>query len=214
MIKIHGANGSPFVRKVRVALAEKNIPFEQIPVIPINVSDAYKKISPLGKIPCLQDGDYALPDSSCILAYLERAYPNPALYPSDPKQLGRALWYEEYHDSKLADVMGTVFFQRVIVAKIMKGKPDEEKVRKHLTELIPPCFDYLEREVGDGPGIVGNRFTVADLSLASIFVNFHHVGEKVDGKRWPRLAAYIERIHARPSYKAVIEEEKALFGSL
>lgn len=214
MIKIHGVNGSPFVRKVRVALAEKNVPFEQIPVMPMGVSDEYKKISPLGKIPCLQDGDYTLPDSSCILAYLERAYPDPPLYPSDAKQLGRALWYEEYHDSKLAEVLGTVFFQRVIVAKIMKGQPDEEKVRKHVTELAPPCFDYLEGEVGDGEGIVGGRFTVADLSLASIFVNFQHAGEQMDAKRWPRLAGYLERIHARPSYKAVIEEEKAAFASM
>jgi glutathione S-transferase len=57
--------------------------------------------SPLGKIPCFQDGDYTLPDSSCIIAYLERTNPRPALYPEDPKEYGRALFLEEYADSRL-----------------------------------------------------------------------------------------------------------------
>jgi glutathione S-transferase len=47
--------------------------------------------------------------------------------------------------------------------------------------------------------------------VGSIFVNFGHAGEKVDAKRWPRLAAYLERIHARPSFKALIEEERLAF---
>ena len=57
-ILLHGANGSPFVRKVRVILDEKSLPYEQNPVIPFGVSDEYKEKSPLGKIPCLEDGDY------------------------------------------------------------------------------------------------------------------------------------------------------------
>ena len=72
MPKIHGVNASPFVRKTRVALAEKGIVYELVPVMPIGVSDEFKKISPLGKIPCYQDGDFTLPDSSCICAFLER----------------------------------------------------------------------------------------------------------------------------------------------
>ena len=44
-------------------------------------------------------------------------------------------------------------------------------------------------------------------------VNYQHGGEKIAAARWPKLAAYVERVHARPSFKAVIEEErKALAG--
>ncbi|MCZ6785172.1 MAG: glutathione S-transferase family protein [Proteobacteria bacterium] len=213
-IQIHGVNASPFVRKTRVVLAEKGIDYELIPVMPIGVSDEYKKISPLGKIPCYQDGDYVLPDSSCIIAYLERIHPNPAIYPADPKQFGRALWYEEYGDTKAIESIGPIFFQRVVRAKIMKEEPDESLVNKHLTELCPPVFDYLEGEVGDSDGIVGGRFSVADVALGSVFVNFQHAGEKVDATRWPKLAAYVEHVHARPSFKGIIEEEKAAFASL
>jgi glutathione S-transferase len=43
-----------------------------------------------------------------------------------------------------------------------------------------------------------------------MFVNFEHAGEKLDPKRWPKLAAYVERIHARPSFKALLDEERPL----
>jgi glutathione S-transferase len=59
--------------------------------------------------------------------------------------------------------------------------------------------------------MVGSRFSVADIALGSQFVNLMHAGERVDAGRWPNLAAYVERIHARPSFKALIEEEQ---GSL
>lgn len=210
-IIIHGVNGSPFVRKVRVALAEKGIAYELNPVMPMGVSAEYKQKSPLGKIPCLEDGDYVLPDSSAIIAYLEATQKNPPLYPSDPKQYGRALWYEEYGDTKLTESIGPIFFQRVVNAKILKQPVDDKVVAQKISELPVP-FDYLEAEIGDREFLVGGRFSVADIAAASPFVNLAHAGESVDAKRWPKLAAYVERVHGRPSFKAVIEEEKAMLG--
>jgi glutathione S-transferase len=207
---LHGASGSPYVRKVQVALAEKNVPYEQNPVIPFGVSAEYKRKSPLGKIPCWEDGDFALPDSSCILAYLERAHPAPPLYPADAKQFGRALWYEEYGDSKLVEVIAPLFFERVIKKLLLKQEPDEERVQKALGDQ-PAVFDYLEGEVGDREYLVGGRFSVADIAIASPFVNLALAGGRLDAARWPRLAAYLGRIHARPSFKACLEREQAAF---
>ncbi len=208
---IHGANASPFVRKTRVAFAEKGIAYELNPLMPFAPSPEYLKKSPLGKIPCFEDGDFVLPDSSCITAYLERANPNPPLYPSDPKEYGRALWYEEYADTRLVENLGAVFFERVVKA-MLKQETDEARVKQVLAEGIPPVLDYLEGEIGDREVLVGTRFSVADIATCSPFVNFMHAGESVDASRWPRLAAYVERHHTRPSFKAVIEEEKAQFG--
>ena len=55
MRKVHGVGASPFVRKVRVALAEKGLDYELEPVLPFGASAEFKKISPLGKIPVLQE---------------------------------------------------------------------------------------------------------------------------------------------------------------
>ena len=57
MLKLFGANVSPFVRKVKVVLAEKNLPFEQQQTAPFPPTAEYRKISPLGRIPAFQDGD-------------------------------------------------------------------------------------------------------------------------------------------------------------
>jgi len=210
-IVIHGVNASPFVRKVRVALAEKNVPYTLNPQVPFGQPPEYMKISPLGKIPCLQDGDYTLPDSSCIIAYLERTNPKPALYPEDPKEYGRALFLEEYADSRLVETLAPVFFQRIVRKVFFKQESDETIVRNKLDVEAPKVFDWLESQIGDREWLVGTRFGIADIAVASPFVNFGHAGESVDRKRWPRLAAYLERVHARPSFKAPIEEERQAF---
>jgi len=205
---IHGINASPFVRKVRVAMAEKGLAYDLNPVMPLGPNPEFRKISPLGKIPVYQDGDFTLPDSSCIIAYLERATPEPALHPKDAKDLGRALFLEEYGDSKLVEALSVAFFERVVKPRFMKQQPDEARIKQSLEEMVPPLLDYLESVApAKGDAIVGDRFGVADIGLGSPFVNWKHGGETVDAGRWPKLAAYVERLFARPSFKACIDEE-------
>ena len=79
-----GGGVSPFVRKVRVALAEKGLDYQHEQVNPFAPPPGYRDISPLGKIPAFKDGDRSLCDSSVICAYLEKRFPTPALYPCDP----------------------------------------------------------------------------------------------------------------------------------
>mgnify|MGYP001821323063 FL=1 len=208
MPTVHGVNASPFVRKVRVALAEKGIAYDLIPVMPMGQTQEFLAISPMGKIPVYQDGDFTLPDSSCIIAYLEKTSPEPPLYPGDAHAFGKALFYEEYADTRLAEVLGPPFTQRVVTVKIMKGEPDQAVIDEALANT-PPVLDYLESAIGDEEFLAGGRLSVADIAVATMFVNWGHAGETVDARRWPKLAAYIDRIHARPSFKAVIEEEQA-----
>ncbi len=209
MIKLHGVALSPFVRKVRVALAEKNLPYESIPVMPFGPREEFMKISPLGKIPVLERDGFTVPDSSVIIAYLERTDPQPSLYPTDPQDFARALFLEEYADTRVADKLTTPFFQRFVRANILKEEPDEAKVQQALTEEIPPVLDYLESQITNPEAIIGGRFSIADIAIASPFVNFMHGKESVDASRWPKLAEYVATIHARPSFKALIEEELA-----
>ena len=209
---VYGAKASPFVRKVRVFLTEKGLPYELEEVIPVNVSPEFKKISPLGKIPAYRDGDLTLADSSVICAYLERTNPTPALYPSDPSEFARALWFEEYGDGGLAPVCtGKVFFQKVIAPWLFKRSPDEAVIKQATDEELPPMFDYLESQLGNGQAIVGKSFSIGDIGIATQFVNLRHAGFSVDAKRWPKLANYVTGVHSRPSFNALIEEEEALF---
>jgi glutathione S-transferase len=207
--KIIGAALSPFVRKTRAFFAEKGVPYELEPLIPFNVPAEYKKKSPLGRIPCLEHDGRALPDSSVICAYLERIQPQPALYPSDAWNYARALWLEEYMDGGFVGTgIGPVFFERV-VKKLLGGQTDEARVQEAIQKAIPVGCDYLTEQLGDQEYLVGGRFTIADIAVASPFVNLGHAGHRIDAARWPKLTAYLERIHSRPSFKALIEEERA-----
>lgn len=214
MPKLLGAFGSPFVRKAYVALTEKGIPFEHEQVIPFGVSAEYRKISPLGKIPAFQDGDRTLADSSVIIAYLERTHPQPALYPSDAYDYARALWFEEFGDGGLAPVLGAkVFFPKVIGPRFFKQEPNLAEIQKVIDTEIPPLFDYLEGELGNNDYLVGNKFSIADIGVATIFVNYGFAGYGVDSTRWPKLAAYVNRVLSRPSFKDVVDKEKAFLGA-
>lgn len=214
MPTVFGINASPYVRKVRVALAEKGIAYDVEPVIPVNVSDEYRKMSPLGKIPAFKDGDDVLCDSSIICAYLERKHPQPALYPSGAYDYARALWFEEYADTAVAQVIGPkIFLQKVINPAFFKRPTDEEMVNKAVNEELPPLFNYLEGQL-KGDYFVGSAFSIADISVGAQLVNFYHAGFKIDAAKWPKLAKWNERIRTRPSFKQLIEEEAAAFGTV
>lgn len=214
MRKVHGVGASPFVRKVRVALAEKGLDYELEPVFPFGVSAEFKKISPLGKIPVLQEDDYYLPDSSAILDYLEAAYPATPLFPKNPKDRGRAVFLEEYADGGIsAKATGAIFFQRIVGPRFMGQPTDEAVVQKAIDEDVPPILDYLEGLLAGGKQfLVGDALSIADISVTSQFVNLAHAQYTVDKKRWPNLAGYLDRMMARPSFSSLIAEEKALFG--
>ncbi len=213
MPKLYGAPVSPFVRKVMVALAEKGIAHELEPVNPFAAGPEYRKISPLGRIPAYQDGDLTIADSSVILLYLEKAYPTPSLLPSDAPDYARALWFEEYGDGGLGPIIGLkIFRQRIVGPRLFKTPTDETVVKQALTEDLPPMYDYLESQLGSGEGLVGGRFSIGDISVVTQFANLVISGEKVDAARWPKLAGYVDKTLARPSFAAAVVASRKMLG--
>ncbi len=212
MPTVLGVNASPFVRKVRVALAEKGIAYELQPVFPGAQDEEFRKLSPLGKVPAFKDGDKGFSDSSIICAYLEKKHPTPALYPSDLYEYARALWFEEYGDSAVVNVFGPkIFFEKVVNPKFFNRPTNQETVDKAVAEEVPPICAYLESQL-TGDYLAGGQLTVGDIGVCSMFVNLFHAGYGVDTQKYPKLARYVARIHERPSFKACISEEKAQYG--
>ena len=215
---VYGSGLSPFVRKVRVMLIEKGVDYTLESVSPFNPPAEFLAISPLKRIPVLRDTDVpepnTLPDSSIICDYIEHRFPAHPLYPADAFARARALWFEEYCDTILAETLARgVFFERVI-KRILRQEPDESVCAATMSSKAPPLFDYLEREIGDKEHLVGDAFSIADISLATIFVNLAHSGEAPDAARWPQLTRYLKAIHERPSFKVLIEEDAATLSRL
>lgn len=209
--KVFGANASPFVRKVRVLLAEKGLDYELESVNPFAPPEGFRRISPLGKIPGFQDGDKSLADSTAICIYIERCNPQPALYPSDNYQYARALWFEEYMDSAFLPIAGPEVFRPLVMAPIMMKQEVTPEIKATALEAVDhklaPMWDYLERELGANQFFVNDTLSIADIAVASAHVNLWHAGVEPDAKHWPRLGGFLQRMRVRPSLAALIEEE-------
>jgi glutathione S-transferase len=211
---LHGVSLSPFVRKVRVALTIKSIGYELVNVMPGAMDAAFIEKSPLSKIPVWEEDGWTLPDSSVICAYLERTVPNPALYPSDPKEYATALFWEEYADTRIVDSCSPIFFQRVVQQKFFKQPADEEIVRRHVDEVLPPVFDQIEELfVGkffhSTDALSNPPITIATLSVWAPLVNLDHAGYTIDAKIWPKLDAFMEGMGAHAVLRAIVDEERA-----
>jgi len=211
-LTVYGSSLSPFVRKVRVVLAEKGLAYEHQQINPFAPPDWFLEISPLKRIPVLRDSDEAepntIPDSSVICDYLENKYPEPPLYPRAPMARARAVWFEEYADTQMMQSIGPGLFFERIVKRLMGRECDESIVAVTLGEKLPVIFDYLENAVREREFLVRNTLSIADIAIACMLVNFEHARERLDRNRWPELVRYSAAIHARSSFQSSIAEER------
>lgn len=208
---LYGSTLSPFVRKVAAFAAEKGIDFQLQPTGFPDPTPEFCRASPFKKMPALQDGDYSLADSSAICHYLEAKHPDPRLIPSEPQARGQVIWFDKFADTILTACGTKMFFNRIVAPRFLKRPGDETAAESALRDELPPILDYLERVVPDDGGyLVGDRLTLADISVASPFANFVHLGIELDRARHPRTRSYVERMLDRPSFKAWVEREVAL----
>ncbi len=210
--KLFGANVSPFVRKCRAFFAEKGLAYEYESVNPFQPPSFYRQLSPLGKIPALLDGDRPIADSTAICIYLERCNPTPALYPADHYDYAQALWIEEYMDSGFLPVAGAGVFRPLVLGPGAMNQPSTKAIEDYALGVVENQIslmgDYLERYLGSREFFVGNALSIADIAVASSHVNLWHAGVEPDTDHWPKLAAFLARMWARPSFKALIAEEE------
>ena len=214
MPTLYGVSPSPFVRKVLVVLHEKGLEVDHEPIFTTEARENWRHMSPLGKIPFFENQGTVIPDSSVIIAYIEKRHPKNSVYPSDSGDYARALWFEEYADTALRDAVLPFFFERVIKPMRDEGAPDEARLGQVASDEIPIIFNYLEEQLGGREWLVGDAFSIADIAVGTQFVNYGYGKEPVDAGRWPNLAAYVGRVHARPSFQAAVAKDEALFASV
>ena len=209
---LYGAPLSPFVRKADAFLREKGAPFalESVTILPM--PEWFLEISPAKRIPVLRDTEIAtegvagtIPDSSAICAYAERKFPEPALYPSDPYLLGRAVWLEEYCDTELAMPIGLGVFRPIQFKRFVGEEPDVAAARKNYAEKLPRPLDYLEGELGSHQFLVGNKLSIADIAMTCTLAQLELVAGPLDPSRWPALSRLVAAMSQRDSFKPCLE---------
>lgn len=212
---VYGAPLSPFVRKLRLLLAEKGLDYQLQIVAPFNQPDWFFEISPLGRIPGFRDGELSLADSSVIAQYIEEQHPKTvALYGHSAAERAQIRWLEKYADYELAPLTTFCVFVNRALNPTM-GKPcDEAAVQKAIEDKLPRHFDYLERTLAGNDYFVGNRLSMADLAFACQVINMEHGNAQIDAARWPGLAALQARLCQRDSVQAILPDECRMLEKL
>ena len=212
---LYGAPLSPFVRKADVVMREKGLDFETESVNIMPMPDWFLEISPARRIPVLRDTSIGIegpagtiPDSSAICAFIERLHPEPAVYPADAYACGRAVWYEEWADTELAQVVGLGIFRPIMFPIMAKKEPDLDAARKTWNERLPKLFDYLEGELNGEQGtdgfLVGASLSIGDVAVACQLAQLDFVVGTPDKARWPLVVSFIKTITARPSFQPML----------
>ena len=211
MLKIYGVPISVHTRKVIVAARWKQLPYELqsvVPVIPGNPPANWRDLSPTGKIPVLQDGDFTLADSAAICAYLERKQVQPSLYPSEMQPFGRALWLEQYAGGTLFRDVVHPLFHEVFVHPQVKGiASDAARIDQVLTGAMPEVLGYLDTLSGD-PFLAGPALSVADVAVVSNLVTMQYIGFALERGRFPRLAHLFDRVIRIPAMAEALRDEQ------
>lgn len=210
---IYGSSLSPFVRKTMVFAAEAGFQFEVVGGGPGHWPPEFHEASPFGKMPGFKDGDFLISDSTAIITYLDAIKPEANLIPKDPKARARAIWYEEYGDTIVAACGGKMFFNRIVAPRFF-GRPGDEAAAAEAQNVeFPKVVDYLEKVAPASGYLVEDRFTLADIAVASPFATAGHAGCPINPTTHPKAFGYVESILARPSFAKLIEQERAFLGA-
>ncbi len=208
---LYGSPISPFVRKVLVFAAEKGIELELVPVGIGDPNPDFNACSPFRKMPALRDGDFSISDSTAIVTYLDTKQPEHSLIPADAQGRARTVWFDEFGDTIVAAAAGKVFFNTIVSPRFLKKDGDAALIAQGEAEFGPVC-DYLESVIPASGYLVGDAFSLADISAATSFVNAAHCGMVPDAATYPKLTAYLASIFGRPSFAAWIAREKKILG--
>ncbi len=157
MLKLCGFSASNYYNKVKLALLEKEIPFEEVEVWTNEVDRA---VSPMGKVPYLLTEHGPLSESAVMLDYIEQQYPAKPLYPSDPFETAKVRELATYIDLHLELVARNLYpeaFFGLTVSDAVK-----ERAQKDLKKSVA-AFTKLAQF---SPYVAGAAFTVADCAAA------------------------------------------------
>jgi glutathione S-transferase len=206
MLKLISATPSPYARKVRIALAEKGIPFELVTEVPWNSDTTVPQYNPLEKLPVLllEDGG-AVYESAYILEWLERKFPEPALMPAETDAYLEARRYMVLADG-VCDAFLIYFFETLRAEAHRSAPWMARQLRK-----IEGGVAALAREIGDRDYAVGGRLTLADISIVAPLGWFEVRFPAFDWRgKYPNLARYYGRLGERPSFRATVPSPQIL----
>ncbi len=193
-MKLYGSLTSPYVRKVRMLLAEKGIAYDFVEEGPSDAAGNVARLNPLGKVPALvRDDGEVLFDSPMIMEYLDSLKGAPLIPPP-----GEARWQAQRWHALAQGMMDAT------VARLMETRRDPERqepavIRKQEGK-VAAALGFAEQRIPDGEFVMGDQLTVADIALGAAlgYLDLRYAHDWRGSH--PRLARWFEMLERRPSF--------------
>jgi len=208
-LQLHFHPLASFCQKVLIALYENATGFEPhlVDLGDEASSAAFKELWPIGKMPVLVDTarGRVVPESSIIIEYLAQHYPGQVeLIPADPDLARDTRLGDRFYDHYVHEPM-----QKIVTDKLRpEGSRDPFGVEA-ARRTMRTAYGMIDRDMADKPWAAGESFSMVDCAAAPALFYALKVEPAGEGQR--HLAAYFERLMARPSFARVVEEAKPYF---
>ena len=197
--EIIGSSRSTYTRTACMVCEEKAVEYV-LTETPLHAAEL-RAIHPFGKMPVLRHGDVALFESKAIATYLDRSFPAPFVFPSDPYLAALTEQWVSLINTMVDRTLIRTFLMAYIAPKTVDGKPDRAAIEA-VMPAVREQLDVLDKAVAKTGFLVGDRFTFADINLMPIL---HRIGQAPEGAQAlgaaTNLAAYYQRHAARPSFR-------------
>lgn len=197
-MKLIGSTTSPYVRKVRIVMAEKKLDYQFVLDDVWAPDTAIDESNPLGKVPCLvmEDGG-AVFDSRVIVEYLDTLTPVGKLIPTSGRERAEVKCWEA-----LADGMSDA----AILMRIEDTQRSEDQRSTSWLERqqrkVEGSFKAMSTGLGDGPWCNGNHYSLADIAVGCAlgWIEFRRP-ELTWRDDYPNLARLVDKLAERPSFR-------------
>ena len=229
-LTLYDFHGSPCARRVRIVMLEKGLEW-QTKLIDLTRMEQkrpeYLALNPNGLVPTLVHGDRVIYDSNVITEYLDAVFPEPRLYPPDPWTCARAKMWQAF-ELEMAKEYRPLMYLRVIgpldrrrpkdevmrdvhrstddpahiewVSRVYDGTAVSEEEAALLTGQLYQRMYQIERELSGG-FLLGDRFSIADISVYPRVAMYPMVGLQTDPAKYPRTTRWTAAMSQRRSFK-------------
>jgi glutathione S-transferase len=200
--EIIGSIRSTYTRTACMVCEEKGIEYV-LTERPLHAPEILA-IHPFGKMPVLRHGEVELFESKAIATYLDRSFPAPFLFPSDPYLAALTEQWVSLVNTVMDRTLIRTYLFAYIAPKTADGAPDREAIDA-VMPAVREQIGILDKAVAKTGYLVGEQFTFADINLLPIL---HRLGQLPEGANalaaTAHLARYYDRHAARPSFKSTI----------
>jgi glutathione S-transferase len=199
-MKLIASLTSPYVRKIRIVLAEKKIDYDLVLDSPWEQGNRVAALNPLGKVPVLVlDDESTLFDSRVIAEYLDAVAPNNRLIPASGRERISVKRWEAMADGVL---------DAAVAAFLESRRPDGERSPSWIERQrgkINQTLQVMSAELGEQPWCHGNSMSLADIATGCAlgYVSFR-LGDIRWSEQYPNLAHLYQKLMQRPAFAETV----------